>query len=166
MNKWDNRFLDMANLVSSWSKDPSTQVGCVLVHDKRVIATGMNGFSPGISDDDRLTRRADKYPLINHAEEACILNCARAGVSTMDATLYVNLHPCSGCARKMSRTEAKKRFSLEDLKAQTAGVECPIREDVIDEIPGAYKDIDEVMANQEDLVEIVHTLKQVVCLKG
>lgn len=74
---------------------------------------------------------------------------------------------CShGAGRKMSRTEAKKRFSIEDLKKQTIGVECDIREEVIDEIPGAYKDIDKVMENQKDLVEVVHTLKQVLCLKG
>ncbi len=71
-----------------------------------------------------------------------------------------------GAGRRMSRTEAKKRFRVEDLTAQTAGVECRKDKGVIDEIPGAYKDIDEVMENQADLVEIVHTLRQVVCVKG
>jgi tRNA-splicing ligase RtcB len=66
----------------------------------------------------------------------------------------------------MSRNEAKRRFSREDLEAQTAGVECRKDGGVIDEIPGAYKDIDVVMANQADLCEVVHTLKQVVCVKG
>ena len=74
---------------------------------------------------------------------------------------------CShGAGRVMSRTEAKKRFSLTDLVKQTQGVECRIDEDVIDEIPGAYKSIDVVMANQTELVEVVHTLKQVLCVKG
>jgi tRNA-splicing ligase RtcB len=71
-----------------------------------------------------------------------------------------------GAGRRMSRTEAKKRFSKKDLEEQTRGVECRKDSGVIDEIPGAYKDIDEVMANQTDLVEVVHTLKQVVCVKG
>jgi tRNA-splicing ligase RtcB len=71
-----------------------------------------------------------------------------------------------GAGRRMSRTEAKRRFSREDLVEQTRGVECRKDKGVIDEIPGAYKDIDEVMANQSDLVEVVHTLKQVVCVKG
>jgi tRNA-splicing ligase RtcB len=71
-----------------------------------------------------------------------------------------------GAGRRMSRTEAKRRFSREDLAAQTQGVECRKDAGVIDEIPGAYKDIDEVMANQSDLVEVVHTLKQVLCVKG
>jgi tRNA-splicing ligase RtcB len=74
---------------------------------------------------------------------------------------------CShGAGRRMSRGAAKKRFTLADMEAQTAGVECRKDADVIDEIPGAYKDIDEVMANQSDLVEIVAELRQVVCVKG
>ena len=74
---------------------------------------------------------------------------------------------CShGAGRRMSRSKAKKQFSREDLEAQTQGVECRKDPGVIDEIPGAYKDIDRVMANQQDLVEVVHTLKQVLCVKG
>jgi tRNA-splicing ligase RtcB (3'-phosphate/5'-hydroxy nucleic acid ligase) len=71
-----------------------------------------------------------------------------------------------GAGRRMSRTEAKRRFNQRDLEEQTAGVECRKDGGVIDEIPGAYKDIDEVMENQSDLVEVVHTLKQVLCVKG
>ena len=66
----------------------------------------------------------------------------------------------------MSRTKAKKRLNKIDLEAQTQGVECRKDKGVIDEIPGAYKDIDKVMENQTDLVEVVHTLKQIVCIKG
>jgi tRNA-splicing ligase RtcB len=74
---------------------------------------------------------------------------------------------CShGAGRAMSRTEAKRRFTVEDHIAATAGVECRKDEYVIDETPAAYKDIDAVMAAQDDLVEIVHTLRQVVCVKG
>ena len=74
---------------------------------------------------------------------------------------------CShGAGRSMSRTQAKKRFSVEDQVRATAHVECRKDKDVIDEIPMAYKDIDAVMAAQRDLVEVVHTLRQVVCVKG
>ena len=66
----------------------------------------------------------------------------------------------------MSRSKAKKQFNQADLESQTHGVECRKDEGIIDEIPGAYKDIDKVMENQTDLVEIVHTLKQVLCIKG
>ena len=71
-----------------------------------------------------------------------------------------------GAGRRMSRTEARKRFNERDVARETAGVECRKDAGVVDEIPGAYKDIDEVMANQSDLVEVVHTLKQVLCVKG
>lgn len=74
---------------------------------------------------------------------------------------------CShGAGRQMSRTKAKKQFSLDDLIAQTEGIECRKDKGVIDEIPGAYKSIDAVMSQQSDLVEIVATLRQVVCVKG
>jgi tRNA-splicing ligase RtcB len=74
---------------------------------------------------------------------------------------------CShGAGRKMSRSAARKVFTIDDLKQQTQGVECRKDDDVLDEIPGAYKDIDVVMDNQSDLVEVLHTLKQVLCVKG
>jgi len=78
-----------------------------------------------------------------------------------------SFHSCShGAGRAMSRIQAKKRFSLAEHEAATASVECRKDEGVLDETPGAYKDIDAVMQAQADLVEIVHTLKQVVCIKG
>lgn len=74
---------------------------------------------------------------------------------------------CShGAGRRMGRKEARRHFTVADLEAQTRGVECRKDDAVLDEIPGAYKDIDAVMQNQRDLVEIVHTLKQVLCVKG
>ncbi|MBI5794516.1 RtcB family protein [Candidatus Uhrbacteria bacterium] len=77
------------------------------------------------------------------------------------------LHSAShGAGRRMSRSKAKKTYSLEDLAAQTAGIECRKDKDVLDEIPGAYKDIDQVMADQADLVEVVARLSQVLCVKG
>jgi tRNA-splicing ligase RtcB len=78
-----------------------------------------------------------------------------------------SFHSCShGAGRKMSRSEAKRTFSVDDHAKATEGVECRKDIAVIDETPGAYKDIDLVMAAQSDLVEIVHTLKQVLCVKG
>ncbi|ALG66510.1 RtcB family protein [Beggiatoa leptomitoformis] len=74
---------------------------------------------------------------------------------------------CShGAGRRMSRSAAKRHFNTEDVAHQTQGVECRKDSGIIDEIPGAYKDIDVVMENQHDLVEVIHTLKQVVCVKG
>jgi tRNA-splicing ligase RtcB len=74
---------------------------------------------------------------------------------------------CShGAGRRMSRAAARKAFTVADLAAQTDGVECRKDDAVLDEIPGAYKDIDVVMENQKDLVEVVHTLRAVLCVKG
>jgi tRNA-splicing ligase RtcB len=78
-----------------------------------------------------------------------------------------SFHTCShGAGRAMSRAEAKRRFTLAEHEKATAGVECRKDADVIDETPMAYKDIDAVMAAQDSLVEVVHTLRQVVCVKG
>jgi tRNA-splicing ligase RtcB len=71
-----------------------------------------------------------------------------------------------GAGRRMSRTQAGKRYTVADLARQTEGVVCRKDKGVLDEIPGAYKDIDEVMENQSDLVEVLHTLKQIICVKG
>jgi len=65
-----------------------------------------------------------------------------------------------------SRTQAGRQFTVADLERQTEGVVCRKDPGVLDEIPGAYKDIDAVMANQDDLVEVLHTLKQILCVKG
>jgi tRNA-splicing ligase RtcB len=74
---------------------------------------------------------------------------------------------CShGAGRRMSRSEAKRRFTRADLAEQTAGVECRKDAGVIDELPAAYKDVDTVLLAQRDLVDVVHTLKQVLCVKG
>jgi tRNA-splicing ligase RtcB len=78
-----------------------------------------------------------------------------------------SFNSCShGAGRVMSRTEAKRRFTVQDAMEATAGIECRKDEGVIDEIPMAYKDIDAVMRAQSELVEVVHTLRQVVCVKG
>lgn len=71
-----------------------------------------------------------------------------------------------GAGRKMSRGAAKRKFGVDDVTLQTMGVECRKDKGIIDEIPDAYKDIDKVMQHQSDLVEVVHTLKQLVCVKG
>lgn len=74
---------------------------------------------------------------------------------------------CShGAGRRMSRTKARAQFTIEDLKQQTDGVECLKTDSILDEIPGAYKDIDEVMANQADLAKPIYELKQFLCVKG
>jgi len=101
--KWDLRFIGLAQHISTWSKDPSTKVGCVVVgEDREIRSTGFNGFPRGIDDDeDRLMDREKKYPLICHAEENAIMHAARIGVSLKDSTAYVTWPPCSRCARSL-----------------------------------------------------------------
>ena len=98
-NKWHERFMHLAQEVSTWSKDPSTQVGCVLVKDRRVVSTGFNGLPRGISDSlDRLTNREIKYEMTVHAEVNAVTTAALHGVSTDGCDAYVTFQPCSRCA--------------------------------------------------------------------
>lgn len=97
--KWDLRFLEMARLVASWSKDPSTCVGAVLVRPDRTVASvGYNGFPRGVSDSPELyENREEKYARVIHAEENAILN---AKEPTRGYTLYVSTEPCDGCTAR------------------------------------------------------------------
>ena len=102
-SKWDTRFLDLAQHIAGWSKDPSTKVGCIVVgEDREIRSTGFNGFPRGIADDsDRLSNRELKYPLICHAEENAIMHAARIGLSLKGCTAYVTWPPCTRCARSL-----------------------------------------------------------------
>ena len=108
--KWDLRFIGLAQHISTWSKDPSTKVGCVVVgEDREIRSTGFNGFPRGIDDDeDRLMDREKKYPLICNAEENAIMHAARIGVSLKDSTAYVTWPPCSMCARSLIQAGIKE----------------------------------------------------------
>ena len=98
LDKWDQRFMDLANFVAAWSKDPSTQVGAVIAnpHTKRVVSMGYNGFPSGVGDyDHRLENREIKYEMIVHAETNALLF---AGPAAENCTLYVTpLPPCARC---------------------------------------------------------------------
>lgn len=100
--KWDIRFMRLAQQISTWSKDPSSQIGAVIVNDeKRILATGYNGFPRGIEDSpERLNDREEKYPRIIHAEMNALMNALYSGVSVKGATLYVwGLPICSDCTK-------------------------------------------------------------------
>ena len=103
MTDWDKRFLQLAKHISEWSKDPSTQVGCVVVGpDRELRSTGFNGLPRGIEDSEqRLNDREIKYPLICHAEENAIMHAARIGISLKNCTAYVTWPPCTRCARSL-----------------------------------------------------------------
>lgn len=101
ITKWDRRFVNLAQHIADWSKDPSTKVGTIVVGpDREIRSTGYNGFPRGVADDGRLTNREDKYPIIVHAEENAVAQAARIGVSLRGCTAYLwPLPPCSKCAR-------------------------------------------------------------------
>jgi dCMP deaminase len=102
MNKWTRRYLDVAKSVSTWSKDPSKQIGAVAVGDKgQILSQGYNGFPRGVKDtDNRYSVREEKYKYVVHGEMNCIYNACNSGVSLNGATLYVTGLPvCSECAK-------------------------------------------------------------------
>ena len=109
-SKWDKRFMQMAKFVSTWSKDPSTQVGSIAVRNRTVIAQGYNGFPRGINDTTtRLDNRTEKYKFMVHAEMNVIYNAAENGVSLKDSTVYVyGLPVCSECAKGLIQAGIKR----------------------------------------------------------
>jgi len=101
LNKWDARWLEMAGIVSTWSKDPSTQIGAIAVKDKRLVSTGYNGFPRNIEDlDERWNNREEKYKYVVHAEMNCIYNANYHNQSLKGSTMYiVGLPVCHECAK-------------------------------------------------------------------
>ncbi len=105
--KWDQRFLDLAQHISTWSRDPSTKVGAVIVDSKkRVVSVGYNGFPQGIKDDDRLNDRTFKYSATVHGEINAILFAER---DLAGCTLYTwPFQPCSNCAAIVIQSGIKR----------------------------------------------------------
>lgn len=100
--KWDERFMTMARLVASWSKDPSTQAGAVITRSKRVISLGFNGFPSGTDDSPELyAKRERKYRRVIHAEKNA-MTFARCDLT--GCTIYVTHAPCSQCAAEIIQT--------------------------------------------------------------
>lgn len=102
VDKWVKRYLDLAQAVSTWSKDPSTKIGAVAVGSQgQIISQGYNGFPRGIIDsDNRLSVKEEKYKFVVHGEMNCIYNACLNGLSLKDTTLYVyGLPVCSECAK-------------------------------------------------------------------
>lgn len=100
----DDYFLALCDVAAQRSKDPSTQVGAVLVRDCDVLSTGYNGFPAGMIETPERWERPTKYGIVVHAEENVILRAARNGVSIKDAILYISLFPCSKCARVIANS--------------------------------------------------------------
>jgi dCMP deaminase len=112
LDHWDHRFLALAEFISKWSKDPSTQVGAVVTHtqSRRIVSTGFNGFPAGVEDTHaRLVDRATKYEMIVHAEQNALMF---AGARAEGCTLYVvPLAPCARCAALIIQAGIKRVVS-------------------------------------------------------
>lgn len=120
--KWNRRFIELAKLVATWSKDPSSQVGAVIVDEhRRIVSTGYNGFAVGVNDlPERLNNRDVKYKIILHAEENAIMFARR---DLTGCSLYVtNLPPCAHCASLIVQSGIKNVYA------------------VCDEVPDRWKD--------------------------
>ena len=115
MSKWVARFLDLADHVATWSKDPRTQVGCVIV-DKhnRIVSLGFNGFPRGVKDlAERYNHRPTKHLFVAHAERNALDN---APLSVEGCTLYSPLLPCSECAKSIIQKGITKVVSYEPVE--------------------------------------------------
>jgi len=160
-----NREIMMTRLVRSFNRmfndqndfDPEITVNC---HHNYVAIEEHFGDEVYVTRKGAINAETGRYGIIpgSMGAKSFIIK----GLGNAEA-----FNSCShGAGRKMSRTKAKARFTRDDLEKQTAGVECRKDKAVIDEIPGAYKDIEEVMRAQSDLVEVVAEIKQVICVKG
>lgn len=114
MNKWTKRYFEIAKLISTWSKDPSTKIGAVCVGSKgQILAQGYNGFPRGIKDTEaRYKDRETKYQYIVHAELNTILNASLTGISLKGSSIYIHgAHVCSECAKAIIQSGIKKVYS-------------------------------------------------------
>lgn len=121
MNKWDKRFFDLCDLVSSWSEDIHTKVGSVIVGKRHeIISIGFNGLPRNVRGTSERYSRDDgeKYHWFEHAERNAIYNSASVGTSCLDATIYCNLFPCVDCTRGIiqSGISTIKTYRLDDFR--------------------------------------------------
>lgn len=114
-DKWNYRFLALAEMIASWSKDPSTKTGAVVVGpDKEIRATGYNGLVRGVADDipERMVRPT-KYDFFEHAERNAVYNACLTGTSLRGCTIFCTLTPCTDCARAIIQAGIKEVITYE-----------------------------------------------------
>ena len=113
--KWNYRFMEIALHVSTWSKDTSTKVGCIVVGpDKEIRSQGYNGFPRGVDDTKPIRQtRPTKYSFYEHAERNAVYNACLFGATLKGCTLYVTTPPCADCARAIIQSGIKRVYYLE-----------------------------------------------------
>ena len=123
-DKWNIRFMQMAQLISTWSKDQSTKVGCVIVSpEKAILSMGYNGFPRGVDDKPQYRQqRPTKYDFVVHAEQNALLNAGRNGTRLNGGILYVTMPPCTVCAGSIIQSGIKEIIYLEpEVQKQIPG---------------------------------------------
>lgn len=141
--KWDKRYMKMAKLISTWSKDPSTKVGAILVGEKgQIISTGYNGFARGIDDsEERYNNRELKYKYIVHGEMNCVFNAIHSNADPRNSTLYVyGLPICHDCAKSIIQVGIK-RIVICKIK-DTWKESCDLAFSMFDEVGIKYEFIE------------------------
>lgn len=115
MTNWDKKFVELSNLVATWSKDTNTKVGAVIVdQDNIVMSMGYNGFPRGCDDSiESRYDRPDKYLFTEHAERNAIYQAGRHGVSLKGSSIYVTMFPCADCARAIIQCGVSKIIAPE-----------------------------------------------------
>lgn len=113
-DKWNYRFMELALHISTWSKDPSTKVGCVVVGpDKEIRSQGYNGFPRGVNDNiEHRQTRPIKYAFYEHSERNAIYNACSFGASLKGCTMYVTMPPCADCARAIIQSGIKQVYFM------------------------------------------------------
>ena len=116
---WGNKYMHLAKEISTWSKDPSTKIGAVVVGEHgQILSQGFNGFPRGIKDsEDRLNNRERKYELVVHGEMNAIYNASLNGISLKGGTMYVyGLPICNECAKGIIQVGIKKVVAMRPEK--------------------------------------------------
>ena len=113
-DKWNYQFMELALHISTWSKDPSTKVGCIVVGpDKEIRAQGYNGFPRGVDDNVAYRQtRPTKYAFYEHAERNAVYNACLCGTTLKGCTMYVTMPPCADCARAIIQSGIKQVYFM------------------------------------------------------
>lgn len=120
--KWHYRFMDLADMISTWSKDPSTKNAAVIVgEDREIRATGYNGLVRGVDDNKpERNERPTKYDFYEHAERNAIYNACLTGTSVKGCVIYVTMFPCTDCARAIIQSGIKLVVTREVIIDETS----------------------------------------------
>lgn len=135
MTEWDIRFFKLADYLSTWSKDKSTKVGCVIVgFNNEILSTGYNGLARLILEKEERVSGADKYDWMEHAERNAIYNAVRRGISIENCRIYINWFPCSDCARAIIQSGIKEIITTKpDLNHERWGLKFKIALEMLQE---------------------------------